>query len=30
MTKEFIIFVTIVVTVIGVVIWDMIRNGEWK
>jgi hypothetical protein len=24
------IFVTVIVVVIGLVIWDMIRNGEWK
>jgi len=25
-----IIFIIIMVTVIGVVIWDMKKNGEWK
>jgi hypothetical protein len=24
------IFITIIVTVIGVVLWDMKRNGDWK
>jgi len=30
MTKEFIIFVTVTVVVVGIVIWDMKKNGEWK
>jgi len=30
MSDDFIIFITLIVTVIGVVLWDMKKNGDWK
>jgi hypothetical protein len=28
MSEDFIIFIIVIVTVIGIVLWDMKRNGE--
>jgi len=29
-TYNDIIFITVIVTVVGIVLWDMKRNGDWK
>jgi len=29
-TYNDIIFITVIVTVVGIVLWDMKKNGDWK